>query len=205
MHDAPAAESEAATIPRIGPNAIIRTREALVDHVGDDAAVHVFTAAGLGAYLVALPETMVPEADVVALHHAVRRELAPATADAVMRDAGERTARYLLAHRIPGPVQVLLRALPARLAARLLLTLIARHAWTFAGSAKLTIEPGKPARVHFEGSPFARVDAAARPVCGFYVGTFEAIFRALVHPATRGRETACGGVGAPRCTLSLDW
>lgn len=205
MDDGPGAPAEPVAGPRIGPNAIIRTREALLEHVGAEPCARIFGGAGLEPYLAAEPTTMVPEAEVVALHRALRRELEPATADAVVRDAGARTARYLLTHRIPKPAQMILRALPARLAARLLLTLIARHAWTFAGSARLTVVPGRPARVHFDGSPFARVAAASSPVCGFYVGTFEVLFRDLVHPATRGRETTCAAVGDDRCTLSLDW
>lgn len=205
MDDGPGAAAEPLAGQRIGPNAIIRTREALSEHVGDELCARIFLGADLEGYLATEPTTMVPEVEVVALHRALRRELAPATADAVVRDAGARTARYLLTHRIPKPAQVLLRALPARLAARLLLALIARHAWTFAGSARLTIVPGRPARVHFDDSPFARVGAASAPVCGFYVGTFEVLFRDLVHPATRGRETTCAAVGDDRCTLSLDW
>jgi divinyl protochlorophyllide a 8-vinyl-reductase len=116
-----------------------------------------------------------------------------------------RTARYLLAHRIPTAAQAVLRALPARLAQRLLLSLVARHAWTFAGSADFRAEPGRPARVVFVGSPLARVEDATAPVCGFYVGTFETLFRTLVHPGTRASETTCAATGAPRCTLVLSW
>jgi len=91
MNDTSLAEPEAAGVPRIGPNAIIRTHEALTERASGDVVGHIFTAANLGGYLGALPETMVPEAEVGALHRAVRRALAPAEADAVMRDAGERT------------------------------------------------------------------------------------------------------------------
>jgi hypothetical protein len=64
----------------------------------------------------------------------------------VARSAGRRTADYLLAHRIPKPVQALLKALPARLAARVLLSAIARHAWTFAGSGVFSASTGARAR-----------------------------------------------------------
>jgi divinyl protochlorophyllide a 8-vinyl-reductase len=190
---------------RIGPNAIIRTGEALGALVGDEARHHIFQHAGLGAYLTAPPAVMVAEDEVVALHRAVRLELAPETADAVMREAGARTARYLLAHRIPKPAQALLRALPPRAAARLLLGLIARHAWTFAGSAELRLAHGRPARVRFAGSPLARVPAADAPVCGFYAGTFETLFRHLVHADAVARETTCAATGDDVCTLELSW
>lgn len=190
---------------RIGPNALIRTAEALTSRLGEPTCRRVLDAAGLERYAAAPPAVMVPEDEVVALHRAVRAVLDRPTADAVMHDAGVRTARYLLAHRIPRPAQRVLRALPAGLAARLLLGLIARHAWTFAGSAELQIVHGKPARVIFHGSPLARVEAGDRPVCGFYVATFETLFRALVDARTVARETACAATGAAACTLELSW
>jgi divinyl protochlorophyllide a 8-vinyl-reductase len=190
---------------RVGPNAVVRTAEALSHGVGDATCRRVFARAGLEHYLVAPPTTMVAEAEVVALHRAVRAELDRAVADAVMADAGARTARYLLAHRIPAPAQTLLSALPARAASRLLLTLIARHAWTFAGSAELRLEHGRPARVVFHGSPLARVPPGDAPVCGFYAATFETLYRRLVQADARARETACAAAGAEACTLELSW
>lgn len=198
-HELPAADA------RIGPNAIVRTAEALSERLGDETCRRVFVRAGLARHLDRPPTTMVAEAEVVALHRAVRAELAPATADAVMADAGARTARYLLAHRIPKPAQRLLRALPARLAARLLLSLIAKHAWTFAGSAELRIVHGRPARVVFHGSPLARVPAGDAPVCAFYAATFETLFRRLVHADAVARETACAAAGDGACILELSW
>jgi divinyl protochlorophyllide a 8-vinyl-reductase len=190
---------------RIGPNAVTRTAEALREALGDAACRRIFVRAGLEPYLTSPPATMVAEHDVVALHRAVRAELDAAVADAVMSDAGARTARYLLAHRIPKPAQALLRALPARLASRLLLGLIAKHAWTFAGSAELRIVHGRPARVIFGGSPLARVPASDAPVCAFYAATFETLFRQLVHADAVGRETACAAAGDEACTLELSW
>lgn len=198
-HELPAAEA------RIGPNAIVRTAEALSERLGPATCRCVFARAGLARHLDTPPTAMVAEAEVVALHRAVRAELEAAVADAVMADAGARTARYLLAHRIPKPAQALLRALPARLAARLLLSLIARHAWTFAGSAELGIVHGRPARVIFHGSPLARVPAGGAPVCAFYAATFETLFRRLVHADAVARETACAAAGDAACILELSW
>jgi divinyl protochlorophyllide a 8-vinyl-reductase len=190
---------------RIGPNAVIRTAEALSAEVGAESCRRIFAAAGLRRYVDAPPAAMVPESEVVALHRAVRAELDVETAALVMHDAGARTARYLLAHRVPGPAQGLLRALPARAASRLLLALVARHAWTFAGSARLELVHGRPARVIFLGSPLARVPPADAAVCDFYVATFETLFRALVHPRATARETSCAAAGGDACTVELSW
>jgi divinyl protochlorophyllide a 8-vinyl-reductase len=75
----------------------------------------------------------------------LRADLGPAMAAEVARDAGLRTADYLLANRIPKPVQVLLKHLPAPLAARVLLSAIRRHAWTFRRQRQLHAR-GRPAR-----------------------------------------------------------
>jgi len=190
---------------RIGPNVIIRLGEALEARLGRAVRDDIFAAADLSEYLRTEPTAMVPEADVVALNRSLRGHLATDTADAIVRDAGERTAGYLLAHRIPPLAQRLLSVLPASLAARLLLALICRHAWTFAGSAGVTLHGGRRRRVVFEGSPLARGVVSATPVCGFYAGTFEGLFRALVAPNAQVREVTCAATGASSCTLELSW
>ena len=97
---------------RIGPNAITRVAEALRSQRGEAATQQLFAEAGLSHHLDRPPERMVAEADVIALHAALRQ--LPGWR-LVARDAGQRTAGYLLAHRIPPPVRLLLRLLPARL------------------------------------------------------------------------------------------
>lgn len=186
---------------RIGPNALTRVAEAL----GPEDAARVFAAAGLSHRLATPPDTMVPEDEVVALHQALRRELGITRARAAGREAGRLTALYLLAHRIPMPAQRVLRWLPAPLAARALLAAIARHAWTFAGSAAFAARPGHPCVVELAGAPTCRGVAAEEPLCDYYAATFETLFRALVHRASRVRETDCGATGAPACRFEIAW
>ena len=88
------------------------------------AAAGVFEAPG--------DDAMMPAAPAARMHQALRAiepEMAPSLAWA----AGERTAQYILAHRIPQAAQVVLKLLPAALAGPLLSKAIAKHAWTFAG------------------------------------------------------------------------
>ena len=117
---------------RVGPNAVIQLRDVLHDFRLHGAAL--FDAAGVGAWWLQPPSEMIPEQEAARLHQAVRRHLVPEQARAVLREAGLRTADYLLANRIPRPAQIVLRILPPRFAAALLLRAIAAHAWTFAGS-----------------------------------------------------------------------
>lgn len=190
---------------RIGPNAVIRVAEALRSEFGPDGAQGVFAAAGLARYLDAPPEQMVDEAEVALLHRRLRESLGNEAARRIGRAAGLRTGDYLLAYRIPRPVQWLLRSLPAPLAARVLLAAIARHAWTFAGSGRFRALHGRPLLLFIERNPLCRGVRADQPLCDFYAATFERLFRELVHRATRVREIACESTGAPACVFEVRW
>nr|AAP73429.1 4-vinyl protochlorophyllide reductase [Rubrivivax gelatinosus] len=103
---------------------------------------------------------MVDEAEVRRLHGVLRESLGPAAAREIAHAAGVRTADYLLARRIPKPVQALLKVLPAPLAARVLLTAIGRNSWTFAGSGQFSYVFGRPCVLTIRDNPLS---AAGRP------------------------------------------
>jgi divinyl protochlorophyllide a 8-vinyl-reductase len=77
---------------RIGPNAIIRTAEALCLLEGSQQAECVFQMAHLDRYLSNLPELMIDECEVTTLHHALRDLLGDDRACAVSTMAGRLTA-----------------------------------------------------------------------------------------------------------------
>lgn len=190
---------------QVGPNAITRVAEALRAHRGERVCREVFARAGLTHHLDHPPTRMVDEADVAALQAALRETLGDAHAARIAREAGRLTGDYLLAHRIPRPVQWLIRALPARLGARLLLASIARHGWTFAGSGRMRVTSGNPARLEIAGCPLCRGARSAHPVCDLYAVTLERLFHRLVDPGTVVRETACEAMGAPGCRFIIAW
>src|SRR3954452_21912370 len=128
----------------IGPNAVIQLLAALNEGDRQDLARRACIEAGVSGWFHTPPQHMVDERAVGRLHRAVRRALPLETANVLMAEAGRLTADYLLAHRIPRAVQVLLRCLPARAAAALLVKAISAHAWTFAGSATFTAQAGMP-------------------------------------------------------------
>lgn len=194
-----------ATAGRIGPNAITRVAEVLPALLGEAGTRALFDAAGLGGHLRQPPEGMVDEAEVAQLHRVLRQQLGPAVAGQVARSAGVRTADYLLARRIPQPVQWLLKRLPAVLAARVLLRAISRHAWTFAGSGRFHAMPGRPCVLTIQDNPLCRGVASTRPACDFYSATFERLFQVLVHPAVQAVETHCEARGDPLCRFELRW
>lgn len=190
---------------RIGPNAITRVAEVLRARSGDAATLALFTRAGLAPYLKQPPEAMVDETEVTRLHQVLRERLGTDGARDVAREAGARTADYLLAHRIPRPAQALLKRLPAPLAARALLSAIRGHAWTFAGSGRFVAQAGRPVVLSIFGNPMCRGAALTEPGCDFYAATFERLFRVLVHPAACVLETRCEACGDECCRFEVSW
>jgi divinyl protochlorophyllide a 8-vinyl-reductase len=180
----------------VGPNAILQTAEALRAEGGAPLARAVFDRAGLGPMLDAPPTAMVPERDAAALHRAVAETLAPERAAAVAQEGGRLTGAYILAHRIPAPAQRLLRALPAALAGPLLLSAIRRHAWTFAGSGRVTIG-WRPMDLVITANPLAT------PGCPWHRAVLQTLFRRLVAPDIRVVETACCAYGAAACRFEM--
>jgi divinyl protochlorophyllide a 8-vinyl-reductase len=191
-------------VGRIGPNAVTRVAEVLVERFGRQPAARVFAAAGLAAYVDTPPTAMIDEDEVIRLHRALRAALGPAARE-VARAAGERTADYVHDHRIPRAVRALLGVLPAPLAARLLLVAITRHAWTFAGSGTFRIESFAPVRLAIRGNPLCRGVVADAPQCDYYAATFERLFVRLVSPLARVREIACEAAGADACVFEIRW
>lgn len=190
---------------RVGPNAVTRLAEALVLHCGTATMCEVFDRAGLTHHRLTPPTAMVDEADVAALHRALRLAVASEVADLVSAEAGRRTADYILRHRLPAPVKTLLRLLPPSAAASLLAAAIARHAWTFAGSGTFRVERGRPMRFLIARGPIGGRFHAEAPVCAYCTATFAGLFRALVHPRSCVHELTCAAVGAPQCVFVLDW
>lgn len=190
---------------RIGPNAIIQLGLALPGLVGADATRALFAHAGLAHYLGAPPERMVDEQEVRRLHGLLREHFGAAQAGAAAREAGRRTGDYLLAHRIPKPVQALLKQLPAGWAARVLLAAISRNAWTFVGSGRFEARAGRPVQLAIRGNPLCVGLQADAPACDFYAATFERLFRVLVQRDARVVEVACEACGADACRFEIRW
>ena len=195
--------SHAAHTGRIGPNAVIRLAEALDALESKAVTKKLFIAANLENYVHALPQSMVPEDDVTILHRRLRSDLGAGRAASVSWIAGLRTADYLLANRIPKPVQRLLKVLPRRLSAFILLKAIGAHAWTFAGTSRFSWTMGRPLTLTFEDCPLCRADHTAEPCCSYYAATFERLFRELINADTAVRETACMATGAPACRFEI--
>ncbi len=188
---------------RIGPNAVTRLAEALAD-MEDGGAERIFASAGLLRYLDHPPAEMVPDEDVARLHAALRQELGHERAAEISDRAGRLTADYLLAVRIPAFSQLILGRLPSRLALRVLLKAIGRHAWTFAGRGRFGWRrEGRNFVLSLAGGPLSRDATADAPVCAYYAATFERMFQVILRRPVAVLETACEATGAPACEFRV--
>lgn len=165
-------------IARIGPNALTRTVEALFACY-DEAQVRQILGADHAHLIGADLQEMVDERRVIALVQRLADTIGVDAARDVLWRSGELTAAYLLAHRIPGPFQKLLKPLPPRPALRLLLWAIAQHAWTFAGSGEFKYQVGNRQRNETQLTVRSSLNPAAA-ASGFYGGTFNRLVHELI-------------------------
>ncbi|TRD19806.1 bacteriochlorophyll 4-vinyl reductase [Palleronia caenipelagi] len=179
----------------IGPNAILQLLPQLA-RLGD--AEGMLARAGA-----TIPDgtEMIPEGEAARLHRLLRTEL-PDLASELAAAAGRDTARYILAHRIPRPAQMLLQALPAPLAARALSRAITKHAWTFAGSGQFrAIDPWD---FEIRHNPLIAGETSDVPLCHWHAAVFAHLYQTLVHPGCTCTETTCGAQpGHATCHFTL--
>ncbi|NBE08272.1 bacteriochlorophyll 4-vinyl reductase [Paragemmobacter ruber] len=188
-------------VARIGPNAITQLVGVLDHCEGPHFRDAVMSRAG-----VVVPDPaagMIPEGDAAAVHHALRA-LAPARAETLLRSAGLATGSYILRHRIPRAAQLLIRALPAGIAARVLSGAITRHSWTFAGSGGFRVAGWHPLTFEVTQNPLVAGLQADHPLCHWHAAVFERLFAHLVWPGCRVHETACRAAGATLCRFEVD-
>ncbi len=185
---------------RIGPNAVLQLVPVLDAQLGADRRCALLDEAGIHA----LPDgtSMIDEQPVARLHQVLRARH-PERAREVARRAGSATGDYILAHRIPKLAQRLLRALPARLSARLLAKAIEKHAWTFAGSGRFRVLSTRPLVFEIADNPVVRGERSRTPVCDWHAAVFERLYRTLVADDYLVKESHCAAQGAESCRFEL--
>jgi divinyl protochlorophyllide a 8-vinyl-reductase len=184
-------------VNKVGPNAILQSREALEALGGPALAQELFAKAGLSHLLDEPPADMIAQDVAARLHRCIADTLPPQEALSVARDAGARTGRYILAHRIPKPAQAVLRLMPAPLSGRMLLKAIRAHAWTFAGSGAVMTPKGRGLALEIADNPLAL------PGCPWHVAVFEVLFRTLVHPRMQVIHDCCCAQGGACCRFEF--
>jgi divinyl protochlorophyllide a 8-vinyl-reductase len=179
IHRATATESTSAQTARIGPNALIQTVHALRD-IDELPRIEAFlTDLDERTVLTDPPQTMVNEQRFARLIDALVQAYGLKIACDVLQRSGEYTADYVLANRIPGVFQMMLKPLPKRLSLRLLLLAIRQHAWTFTGSGEFDYTMSHPPQLTVHSHLYPLEASRA-----YYGGAFKRLFRVLVHPQT---------------------
>jgi divinyl protochlorophyllide a 8-vinyl-reductase len=163
---------------RIGPNAILQLLPVLDRALGRAARNRLLH----GIDLPPPDAGMWPETACRAAHLAVWQGCGDRAA-AILTAAGQGTADYILAHRIPAPARALIRTLPAPLGARLLTAAISRHAWTFAGSGRFRVVGRTPLTFEIADNPLSFGGH-------WHAAVFRQLFRALVWP-----KAECEAIG----------
>lgn len=174
----------------IGPNAILQLIPVIEALGGPERVEAMMARAGVFG----LPDgtRMIPEGDAARLHRQLRLE-EPDMAPRLAAEAGRRTADYILANRIPGPVRLVLKILPPGPSARALSHAIARHAWTFAGSGEFRVVT--PWTFEIRDNPIIRGEISERCLCDWHAGVFARLYAVLVDPSATCREVDCGAKG----------
>ncbi|MEM9392863.1 MAG: bacteriochlorophyll 4-vinyl reductase [Pseudomonadota bacterium] len=188
------------TQARIGPNSVLQLLKVLEEEGGPRLAAHVLA---MGGMFVLPPETgMIDERPVARIHRALRQDM-PDRAPRLAWAAGEATADYIIANRIPVPVRWVLRVLPPALSAGVLTRAICKHAWTFAGSGRFLVVSQHPLTFEIVDNPIVRGETATCPICFWHTAVFEALFRRLVAPDYTAREIRCCACGDAACRFEL--
>jgi len=184
---------------KIGPNAIIQTVAAMQESYGPRQSRTILHCGGLATLPDNLPTAMVDEQEFRALAQMLIRQVGVDSARQLLKRSGQLTAGYLLKHRIPRPVQLLLRALPRRQRLRRLLQAIEKHVWTFAGSGKISFNAEGLPWISIATPALCDTPETAAAVCSFYQGTFEQLLRTLVDRRVALWETECQARGDAAC------
>ncbi|MGD1868583.1 MAG: bacteriochlorophyll 4-vinyl reductase [Neomegalonema sp.] len=182
---------------RVGPNAIIQLAAALSEALGSAPRSQLFETEGLGGYLRNPPQSMVDETEAARLFDAVCVELSPALSQEVLTRAGQRTAAYVAANRIPKPLRRALRAAPAFIAAPILLWAIRKNAWTFAGSGSVATGLSPVYWIEIADNPLAT------PGCPWHTAVFETLFKDMASPMATVRHTACRRLSNGPCRFEI--
>ncbi|ABZ83859.1 bacteriochlorophyll 4-vinyl reductase [Heliomicrobium modesticaldum Ice1] len=191
------------TYGKIGPNSIIQTVAALQERYGEGRTAEFLVNVGRGDLTQKLPAEMVDEQEFNDLVRSIQASFGNQELTQLLRRSGELTAAYLLKHRIPLPIQWILRILPVRAGLKMLLSAIEKNAWTFVGTGSYRFTMGDRPRITIERCLSCRGLSANEPICAFYEGTFQTLIRTLVDKEATVKETACSAKGAPACVYEI--
>ncbi|MFK7830915.1 MAG: bacteriochlorophyll 4-vinyl reductase [Congregibacter sp.] len=185
---------------RIGPNSVLHLVPLLDEALGNVERERLMQLSGMTE----LPSEfdLMAEEPAARLHQALRQQH-PAIAAELTRRAGEKTGDNIIRQRIPIAAMRVMRELPAWLAGPLLASVIAKHAWSFAGSGTFRLRSRHPLVFTLKDNPVVRGEQSKDPVCDWHVAVFEYLFREIVDSDLRCVETQCCAAGADTCRFEI--
>lgn len=179
-------------------NMILPIHEVLSKFIGPDSRDDLFRQAGLR--FLPSPQDPVRERQVAQVHQTIRREL-PDDWQHIMKDAGEKAGRVVLAYRMDPGARDLLRRLPWSLATWMLVRTTTQNAWTFSGSGNFRVV--KTSTLEICNNPVTRAESSDAPVCLFQQTVLETVFSHAIDTRLRFVETKCCAAGADACRFEL--
>ncbi|MZP29319.1 bacteriochlorophyll 4-vinyl reductase [Heliobacterium undosum] len=191
------------TYGKIGPNSIIQTVAALKERYGEGKTAEFLVKVGRSDLTQKLPAEMVDEQEFNDLVRSIQAGFGNQELTQLLRRSGELTAAYLLKHRIPVPIQWILRILPVRSGLKMLLSAIEKNAWTFVGTGSYRFTIENHPKITIERCVSCRGMSADEPICAFYEGTFQTLIRTLVDQKATVKETSCSANGASACIYEV--
>lgn len=181
---------------RIGPNSILQLAEPLKAQFDPSVLPQILDLAR-----VSMPSgtEMIPEEDAARVHR-IMWQLFPEQGPHISQLAGQGTARYIRASRIPRVAQLALRWLPRRFAENVLLQAIEKHAWTFCGSGEFEAErQGDELHFILHDNPLADVNHVPGHPCYWHSAVFAELFTLLLGARYTCAEATCRGCGGDVC------
>lgn len=187
-------------IARIGSNSVLQLIPLLDDILGEVERSRLMQISGMKSP----PKShgMMLEEPAAALHQAIRAQH-PDLARVLTARAGVRTADYIIAHRIPKAALQVMRTLPPWLAGPLLANVIAKHAWSFAGSGKFKVRSKQPVVFSLQDNPVVRGELSTEPICHWHSAAFQRLFSTIVDPNLHCVETQCCATGSDSCVFEI--
>ncbi|OYV34922.1 MAG: bacteriochlorophyll 4-vinyl reductase, partial [Rhodospirillales bacterium 20-64-7] len=102
-------------------------------------------------------------------------------------------------------VQFILKRLPPYLAAKMLVSAIRRHAWTFVGSGRFKTYTVIPIILEIAANPLCSAHPTNEPACFWHVAVFQRLFQVLISPRSTVVETECESAGCDCCRFVVNW
>ena len=189
----------------IGPNAIIQMIKTMEEDLGVRQTIDFFIDSKLSQYISHPLVGRVHEEDVCLIHQRLIETYGIEHAKRLSWQAGEKTADYLLKNRIPKLMGLILKHLPIKMSISILLRAISNHAWTFVGSGTFSYQVFKSITIYIESNPICKGIRSSEPVCDYYAGTFEGLFKSLIDTSIEVKEVGCEAQGDLSCSFRVVW